>query len=95
MRRLWRDNSLSIVVFTVFVVLWVAQALTGLADYNDDRREHREAEVTLGEYLGTGHFLEATAENWVSEFLQMGFFVVLTALLVQKGSAESRKPEGG
>ena len=30
-------------------------------------------------------------ENWESEFLQMFFFVVLTAFLFQKGSAESKK----
>ncbi|WP_331716660.1 DUF6766 family protein [Micromonospora siamensis] len=31
-------------------------------------------------------------ENWESEFLQMGGYVLLTAYLVQKSSAES-KPE--
>ena len=30
-------------------------------------------------------------ENWESEFLQMFLFVALTALLYQKGSAESKK----
>ena len=42
-------------------------------------------------YLTTGHFVEATFENWESEFLQMAAFVLLTAVLVQKGSAESKK----
>ena len=32
-------------------------------------------------------------ENWESEFLQMFFFVVLTAFLYQKGSAESKDPD--
>ena len=41
----------------------------------------------------TGHFLEATMENWESEFLQMFFFVILTVFLYQKGSAESKDPE--
>ena len=30
-------------------------------------------------------------ENWESEFLQMGMYVLLTAYFVQKGSAESRR----
>lgn len=29
-------------------------------------------------------------ENWESEFLQMGGYVLLTAYLVQRGSAESK-----
>ncbi len=44
-------------------------------------------------YLGTGAFLEATFENWESEFLQMGMYVILTVFLFQKGSSES-KPVG-
>jgi len=39
-------------------------------------------------------FGEATFENWESEFLQMGVDVLLTAWLVQKGSAQS-KPAAG
>jgi hypothetical protein len=38
-------------------------------------------------------FLEATMENWESEFLQMFAYVLLTAFLYQKGSAESKDPE--
>jgi hypothetical protein len=41
-------------------------------------------------YLGTGSFLEATFENWESEFLQMGMYVILTVFLFQKGSSESK-----
>jgi len=46
--------------------------------------------VTLALYLGSGHFLSATFENWESEFLQMGMYVLLTVWLHQRGSAESR-----
>jgi hypothetical protein len=35
-------------------------------------------------------FSEATLENWQSEFLQLFSFVVLAALLLHHGSAESR-----
>ena len=38
--------------------------------------------------------MEATMENWESEFLQMGIYVMLTACLFQKGSAESKKLDG-
>jgi len=49
--------------------------------------------VTLARYLHSGHFLSATFENWESEFLQMGMYVLLTVGLRQRGSAESRKLE--
>jgi hypothetical protein len=32
-------------------------------------------------------------ENWESEFLQMAAYVILTAFLFQRGSAESRDPD--
>jgi hypothetical protein len=35
-------------------------------------------------------FLQATAENWESEFLQMAAYVLLTAFLFQRGSPESK-----
>ena len=66
---------------------------TGAAAYSEDQVAHGQAAVSVGEYLGTGTFLEATFENWESEFLQMGMYVVLTAYLFQKGSSES-KPVG-
>jgi len=43
---------------------------------------------------GTSEFGETVFENWESEFLQMGFYVILTVFLFQKGSAESKDPDG-
>jgi hypothetical protein len=92
MRRLLRENGLSIVWLGLFfLTLIFGQTLTGHREYNSDQKEHGRAEVTYAEYLATGHFVEATMENWESEFLQMFLFVALTAFLYQKGSAESKK----
>jgi hypothetical protein len=94
-RRFVREHSLSIVTLTAFVVIWLGgQAWAGHRTYNEEQRSHGEPTVGFGEYLTSAHFGEATFENWESEFLQMGVYVVLTAWLVQKGSAESRPPEG-
>ncbi|HEU0015650.1 MAG TPA: DUF6766 family protein [Longimicrobium sp.] len=87
------DNSLGLVAVLLFVIALVGQTLTGHSVYNDEQVEHGERPVGLVEYLRQGHFGEATFENWESEFLQMGVFIFLTALLVQRGSAESKKPE--
>ena len=90
---LW-GNGLSLVVLGLFLFTMIAQVGTGLLVYNNDQREHGEPPIGLGHYLTSGHFIEATAENWESEFLQMGMFVILTVYLRQKGSAESKKPDG-
>lgn len=91
MKRFWRENSLGIVVVTLFVVLWGAQTLVGWHEFNSNRASHGGSDVSLLRYVGTAHFWEATTENWESEFLQMGAYVLLTVWLRQKGSAESKK----
>jgi hypothetical protein len=92
MRRFLRENGLSIVWLGLFfLTLIFGQTLTGHREYNSDQQEHGRPEVSYGEYLTTGHFVEATMENWESEFLQMFLFVALTAFLYPTGSAESKK----
>jgi len=93
MHRFWRNNGLSLVLVAMFVITLVGQSLAGHRHYNDDQREHGQPTVSYVEYLGTPAFLEATMENWESEFLQMGTYVYLTVFLFQKGSAESKDPE--
>ncbi len=94
LRGFLRNNGLSIAVLGLFLASMLGQTLTGFRAHNAEQREHGEPASTLGEYLRSGHFLEATAENWESEFLQMSFYVLLTAFLFQKGSSESKKMEG-
>jgi succinate dehydrogenase hydrophobic anchor subunit len=89
----WRANSLSLVCFALFAIFAFAQSVTGLREFNSDQRTHGEPESSYGEYLTDGHFWEALTENWESEFLQMGAYILLTVFLIQKGSAESKDPE--
>jgi hypothetical protein len=68
--------------------------VSGAATYNEEQIAHGSTHrVSVLRYVTTSHFVEATFENWESEFLQMGMYVVLTALLYQTGSSES-KPLG-
>jgi hypothetical protein len=87
-----RDRGLTLVLMLCFVIFLAAQMLAGFLEYNAERRIDGKAEATVGEYFLTGHPWEATFENWESEFLQMAVFVLLTTVLVQKGSPESRRP---
>lgn len=93
LRHVWHDHGLSIVLVTLFVVTMAGQVWTGWLVYNEDRQDHGGQPVMLTSYLGSGHFGEATFENFESEFLQMSFYVVLTAFLYQKGSSESKRPD--
>ena len=92
MRGFLRENGLTLVVLALFLVFMVAQTLAGAAHLNEERRSHGEPPLALSAYLTSGHFLEATAENWESEFLQMAAYVLLTVGLYQRGSSESKDP---
>jgi hypothetical protein len=86
-----RDHGLALATSTLFLVFMAGQTLTGYYVHNDDLREHGRPPVSFGHYFFTGHFIEATAENWESEFLQMAAYVILTVVLYQRGSSESKK----
>src|SRR6266496_4365192 len=94
MRRKLHDNSLSLMALGVFLVLVFLQSITGWRVSNADAAEHRQPTQSYGRYLRSGHFAEATFENWESEFLQMAAYVAFTAFLLQRGSPESKKPDG-
>ena len=88
----WVSNSkLALACLGLFLIFLAAQSVTGWRTHDADLQEHGEPTVSYIRYLTTGHFAEATFENWESEFLQMGAFVLLTAFLVQKGSPESKR----
>ncbi len=91
MKTFWKNNSLSITFLVIFIIFLIAQSLTGWKVHNEDRKEElHQPPLTYAEYLSTGHFVQATFENWESEFLQMALFVVLSIKLKQKGSSESK-----
>ncbi|MEJ2881013.1 DUF6766 family protein [Pedobacter sp. GR22-6] len=89
-------NGLSLVFLTLFLLTLAAQAITGWNKHNQDLKEDQQAQIGIGTYLQSGHFISATFENFESEFLQMALYVLLTVSLRQIGSAESKsldKPE--
>ena len=93
MNQKLRENGLSITLLGLFFVIQVGFSLVGQRQYNQEQADHGRPTVSYFEYLRSPAFLEATMENWESEFLQMFAYVLLTAFLFQKGSAESKDPE--
>ncbi|WKU07909.1 DUF6766 family protein [Micromonospora sp. HUAS LYJ1] len=90
MARWIRNNALSLAMLGAFAVFLVLQSITGWQTHNEELTEYGAPALSWWAYLGSGHFAESVFENWESEFLQMGGYVLLTAYLVQKGSAESK-----
>ena len=91
MKKLIRENGLSITLFVLFAVSLAGQYLSGWHAYNSDRRVHGRPPVAGVEYLSEGHFWEAIFENWESEFLQMAAYILLTIFLFQKGAVDSKR----
>jgi hypothetical protein len=94
MRRVLRNNALSLTMFGLFLVFLVGQSFAGYRSSNNDNQDHGQPRESFAEYLTSGAFVEATFENWESEFLQLGVYVLFTAWLIQKGSPESKNPDG-
>ncbi len=93
LRRAWHYHGLSIALVALFLFCMIGQTWSGWYAYNEDERSHGRPAINLSTYLRSGHFGEATFENWESEFLQMAFYVLLTISLYQIGSSESKRPD--
>jgi hypothetical protein len=93
LRATLRDNGLTIVLMLAFLASLFGMAWTGWTDHNAELARHGMPATALAAYLASGDFLSMVFENWESEFLQMGTYVVLTAYLFQRGSAESNDPD--
>lgn len=92
MRRLVRDQGLSIFFLAIFVAALIGQSLAGYAANNEEARQHDLPRISYGEFVTSSAFLVDVAENWQSEFLQFSLFILATIWLIQRGSPESKKP---
>lgn len=88
-----RNNGLSVVLLLLFVLCLTGHSIAGWLNRNQEEALHSQPAISYGEYVRSGDFHESVAENWESEFLQMGMFVLLTVYLFQKGSSESKDPD--
>lgn len=94
MKKFLHENSLSILLLVITVLTLLGQLIVGWHEFNNELSDYGRSPLTFGAYLTSGHCIEAVFENWESEFLQMGLYVVLTVSLRQKGSSESKSLDG-
>jgi hypothetical protein len=84
------ENSLSIVLFLIFVLsLWL-HALGGVDAYNEEQVAHGNAPISAVEYVTRSQFWFESFQNWQSEFLAVGSIVLFSVWLRQRGSPESK-----
>jgi hypothetical protein len=93
MRKVVRENGLTLAFTCLLITALVGQALTGVMQYNETAGDAGLPTLTVGEYVTSSQFAVDVAENWQSEYLQFLLYILLTVWLVQKGSPES-KPLG-
>jgi hypothetical protein len=93
MKTFIRNNGLSLSFFLLFIGSLGGQFYFGFQEHNKELLELGAAPINFSSYLFSGHFIQATFENWESEFLQMMTFVVFTIFLMQKGSSEPKDPD--
>lgn len=86
-------NSLTIVFIFLFFLSLLGQAVTGWKEHNEFLKIYGQPAISLAHYFYSGHFIQATFENWESEFLQMALFVILSIFFRQQGSSESKSLE--
>lgn len=86
-RSIWREFALGLILLVLFVATWTGQLISQWQVFTDEQRALQE-EPALGDFVA--EFTASTLENWQSEFLQLFSFVVLAALYIHKGSAESK-----
>ncbi len=85
--RLWKNFGLSLGFCLLFFLSWVAQGIAQWQTFTDEQRQHGEP-VAMGDFVAK--FSQSTLENWQSEFLQLFSFTIMAAILIHKGSAESK-----
>jgi hypothetical protein len=86
-RSVWREFGLGLSLMLLFFATWLGHGIAEWQRYTDEQHSHGES-TKAGDFAS--EFAQSTLENWQSEFLQLFSFVVLAALYIHKGSAESK-----
>ena len=90
MKKLWKNYSLSITLLALFAASFIAHTISGWYQYSAEQQQHGQQAEVFGDDGYIWSWAEWTFQNWQSEFLELGAFVVLSSFLIHKGSPESK-----
>ncbi|MGH6987729.1 MAG: DUF6766 family protein [Caulobacteraceae bacterium] len=94
LKRFFSNDSMSVALFSLFLVCLAAQALTGWFAFNHDLRSAHFPQIGFSTYLGTGTFLDGVFSNWQAAILQLAVLISFGSVLRQRGAPHSKKGEG-
>jgi hypothetical protein len=84
------SRSLSIALFSLFIISLALHAFGGVKRFNENESAHGRATLSPFEYLGTSSFWFESLQNWQSEFLSVAALILLSIVLRQRGSSQSK-----
>jgi hypothetical protein len=86
-------NSLSLVLFGLFILSFILHAVSGAAAANQEATLHGQEQLSVWGYMWSSQFWFESFQNWQSEFLSVGALIVFSVYFRQRKSPES-KPIG-
>jgi hypothetical protein len=91
--NVFREYGLSLVLALFFVLSWLVQTIAGWVEFVAEQTTHGETPAVFGDSGYVWPWLQATFENWQSEFLQLVWQAVGLALLFLWGSSQSKESD--
>lgn len=91
LKKFISDDSMSVTLFSLFLLCAAGQGVTGWFAYNSSLRQEHFPPIAFGAYLSTGNFLDGVFSNWQAAILQLAVLIAFGAVLRQKGAPHSRK----
>lgn len=88
--RKFYEYSLTSALFLLFIVSFILHAVASQHVYNEEQALHGGQGVALSGYVMTSQFWFESFQNWQSEFLSVAVLILLSIVLRQKGSPQSK-----
>lgn len=74
----------------LFLASFTLHGVGGAGKYNEEQTRHGAAPISTIAYFGTSQFWFESFQNWQSEFLSIGVLVLLSIVLREQGSPQSK-----
>jgi hypothetical protein len=84
------EHSLSGSLMLLFLFSFAMHVVGGVHQHNREAIEHGQQAITAIQYLGTSQLWFESFQNWQSEFFSIWALLLLTIVLREKGSPQSK-----
>ena len=89
----FRNNSLAIILFVLFLICFIAESIAGWKLQNETLIEHGLAKVGYWHNMSSNTYISGLASNWQAAFLQLTALILFSAYFFQRGAPHSRNPQ--